>query len=188
MSIATVWGVTVAEQQCEYPCDLLMPAPARRLLRGVDVAAPVDVVYRWLCQIRAAPYSYDWIDNRGRRSPGTPLPWCWELEIGQSFSGIFMLDSFVVDKHLTLRMAPGIGMRLYGDVAITYSVATVDNATCSRLVAVLRAAEPTSRSGAIRTWLLSWGDLVMMRKQLRTLAGLAAAEHAARSSDGRHLG
>ena len=55
--------MTRAEQDRTYPCDDLVPDPGDRLLRGVDVAAPADVVYRWVCQFRAAPYSYDWIDN-----------------------------------------------------------------------------------------------------------------------------
>ena len=182
MSIATAWGVTDKEQQREYPCDLLMPAPAGRLLRAVDAAAPNDVVFRWLCQFRAAPYSYDWIDNGGRRSPHMPLPWCWDLQVGQTFSRIFTLDSFVTDEHLTVRIAPGIGTRLFGDVAITYAVLPA-SPTRSRIVAVIRFDRPATRARTLRTWLLTWGDLVMMRKQLSTFAALAGAEHAAATRD-----
>ena len=178
MGLATEWGVTADERQRQYPCDLLMPSPAGRLLRGVDVTAPADVVFRWLCQLRAAPYSYDWIDNAGRRSPRAPLPWCWQLEVGQTVCRIFTLDSFVPGQHLTLRMAPGTGTRLFGDVALTYAVLPT-GPTRSRIVAALRVGPPTTRLQALRSWLLSWGDLVMMRKQLRTLAALAEAEHAA---------
>ncbi|WP_421735510.1 SRPBCC family protein [Cellulomonas sp.] len=180
MTIATAWGVTAAEQDGSYPCDALVPAPARRLFRGVDVAAPPDVVYRWLCQFRVAPYSYDWIDNGGRRSPRRPLPWTWDLEVGQTFSRIFTLVSFVPDEHLTVRMNRS-GSRLFGDVAVTYAVLAAGPSR-SRLVAVLRTPQPTGRVGSVGTWLLAWGDLVMMRKQLLTFARLAAAEHRAQSS------
>ncbi|WP_210768267.1 SRPBCC family protein [Cellulomonas humilata] len=180
MTIATAWGVTGSEQHRSYPCDDLVPAPAQRLFRGVDVAAPPDVVYRWLCQFRVAPYSYDWIDNAGRRSPRRPLPWTWDLEVGQTFSRIFTLVSFATDDHLTVRMNPA-GARMFGDVAVTYAVLPSGRER-SRLVAVLRSPQPTSRPGAVGAWLLAWGDLVMMRKQLLTFAHLAAAEHGAQSS------
>lgn len=180
MSIATTWGVTRAEQDRTYPCDDLLADPGDRLMRGVDVAAPADVVFRWVCQFRVAPYSYDLIDNPGRRSPRRPLPWCWDLEVGQTFSTIFTLESFVVGEHLTFRMAPGLSTRVYGDIVLTYAVIPVGPER-SRLVAVIRGRRPTGRAQAVRNRLLAWGDLVMMRRQLLTFASLAAREHAERS-------
>ena len=72
------WGVTEAEVTRRYPCDDAVQAPTLQAWRGVTVRAPVDRVWPWVAQIRLAPYSYDWIDNRGRRSPrelaGLPEP------------------------------------------------------------------------------------------------------------------
>src|SRR5690349_25071429 len=73
------WGVTAAEVDRGYPCDHLVPLPAVQLWRGVTVnhRSPAQV-WPWLCQLRLAPYSYDWVDNLGRRSPrelrGLPDP------------------------------------------------------------------------------------------------------------------
>ncbi|WP_243885005.1 SRPBCC family protein [Cellulomonas fengjieae] len=185
MSIATSWGVTAAERDRAYPCDDLPREPGYRLLRGVDVAAPPDVVYRWVSQLRAAPYSYDWIDNGGRRSPRRPLPWCWDLQVGQVVAKVFTIASFVPDEHLTLRVAPGVGTRAFGDIALSYVVVPV-GPTRSRLLGVVRGGAPAGRPLArrfltARDRLLAWGDLVMMRKQLRTFAALAEAEHARRA-------
>ena len=72
------WGVTAAETARHYPCDDVVPTPALQAWRGVSVAAAPERVWPWLVQLRLAPYSYDWIDNLGRRSPrelrGLPDP------------------------------------------------------------------------------------------------------------------
>src|ERR1700728_4611595 len=63
------WGVTSGETSRRYPCDECVAAPTLQAWRGVHVAAPAAAVWPWVVQVRLAPYSYDWIDNRGRRSP-----------------------------------------------------------------------------------------------------------------------
>jgi hypothetical protein len=67
------WGATDAEVARRYPCDELVATPAVELWRGVTVHAPPHVVWRRLRQLRVAPYSYDWLDNAGRRSPAELL-------------------------------------------------------------------------------------------------------------------
>lgn len=57
--LADRWGVTDAETREPYGCDALVVAPALEAWRGVDVAAPPEVTWRRLVQIRLAPYSYD---------------------------------------------------------------------------------------------------------------------------------
>jgi len=68
------WGATPGEVAAKQPCDLLPPPRAVRGDRAISIDAPVAVVFRWLCQLRAAPYSYDLIDNFGRTSPRTLTP------------------------------------------------------------------------------------------------------------------
>ena len=63
------WGVTDEEVARHYPCDDVEPSPSLQAWRGVTVFAPPGVVWPWVTQIQCAPYSYDWIDNLGRRSP-----------------------------------------------------------------------------------------------------------------------
>jgi len=63
------WGVTNDEVVRHYPCDDVVSAPVLQAWRGVTVHATPDDVWPWVSQIRLAPYSYDWIDNLGRRSP-----------------------------------------------------------------------------------------------------------------------
>ncbi|HEX8067098.1 MAG TPA: hypothetical protein VF520_11275 [Thermoleophilaceae bacterium] len=143
------WGTTPDERAAPLPCDAVLPgAPA--VDRAVDVDAPPAATFRWLCQLRAAPYSYDWIDNRGRRSPRELTPGLEHLEVGQRFMTIFRLVSFEPDEQITLRSR---------HVAVTYRVAP------GRLHMRIRS----------RVWLplLALPDLVMARRQLLTLAELA---------------
>jgi len=68
------WNTTPYEHHRPSPADALVPDAPLRLSRAVDVAAPPAHVFRWLCQLRVAPYSYDLVDNRGRRSPPELTP------------------------------------------------------------------------------------------------------------------
>jgi hypothetical protein len=164
------WGVTDAEAAATYGCDELRPDAPGRWLRGVDVAAPADVAFRWLCQLRAAPYSYDLVDNLGRRSPRTLTPGLDELAVGQRVATVFRLHSFVPGRELTLVLPPGPAARASGDMVVSYAALPGARTGTSRLVAVLRV-QPLPRPVEAA---LCWGDLVMMRRQLQNLAGLAA--------------
>ena len=137
------------------------------------VEAPAPRVFRWLCQLRVAPYSYDLLDNLGRRSPRELTPGLDELVVGQRFMTIFTLAAFERDKDVTLRIVPGGPRALFGDLAISYA-ALPDGGSRSRLVAKLRVGLPGDRLLVrLRRTLLAWGDLFMMRKQLLTLKALA---------------
>jgi hypothetical protein len=157
------WGASVAERAAPLPCDELLPDAPTRCDRAISVDAPAAVLFRRLCQLRVAPYSYDMLDNLGRRSPRELTPGVDRLEVGQRFMRIFTLASFVPGDHLTLR-APG--------VAVTYAVRA--SADRSRLVARVRFKAPGGRLGdALVGRVLALGDVVMMRKQLLTLKELA---------------
>lgn len=167
VGVPEIWGVTLAEREADYPCDEHVDGPREAWFRGVDVEAEPSVVYRWLCQLRVAPYSYDLVDNLGRRSPRELGPGLEDLEVGQPFMKIFTLVDFVPDRELTLRLTDRLSRLVFGELAITY------RATPGRLVAKLAvAATPLSY---VRRRVLAWGDLVMMHRQLRNLAELAAA-------------
>ncbi len=126
MSLAHSWGTRPAERALEFPCDGVLRREDGALYRGVDIDAAPAIVYRWLCQMRAAPYSYDWLDNFGRRSPQQWTPGLDELRPGQRFMAMFELVSFEPDRHVTIR-TDATGRKLFGDVAVSYLVAQRDN-------------------------------------------------------------
>ena len=112
------WGSTEAERHAPYPADRYLEHPDDVLFRAVDVDAPADVSFRWLCQLRVAPYSYDLLDNFGRRSPRELTPGLDVLERGQRVMRIFRLIDFETDRHITLELDDSKGRRVFGDTGI----------------------------------------------------------------------
>lgn len=166
----SAWGSTAPERAAHYDCDALVPAADHALFRAIDVAAPAAVTFRWLCQLRAAPYSYDKLDNLGRRSPQWLTPGLERLEAGQRVQTIFRLTTFEDGRSLTM-LSSG---RLFGRVGLSY-VASPVGPQRSRIVAKIVVRYRRTPPGALMRAILPPGDLVMMRRQLLNLRGLAEA-------------
>ncbi len=98
-SFQYVWGTTAAEREAPFPCDRFLPDADEAYFRAADVNAPPSCLFRWLCQLGVAPYSYDWIDNPGLQSPRTLTPGLDELMIGQRVMAIFRLVEFEPSRH-----------------------------------------------------------------------------------------
>ncbi len=171
-SLAFTWGSTSAERVMEFPCDRFLSHADAAYFRAVDVQAPAHTLFQWLCQLRVAPYSYDWIDNRGRQSPRHLSPELEQLAVGQRVMRIFQLAAFEPDRHLTIVIASPQALKIFGEIAGSYIILPRTTQGC-RLVAKLLVRYPTNAPWSWMRWGLPWGDLMMMRKQLLTLKHLA---------------
>lgn len=170
---AQYWHVTEAERDAHYPCDDYAEADWMSIMRGIDINALPPVVFRWICQLKVAPYSYDWIDNRGRRSPRTLTPGAEQLQIGQQLM-IGAITEFVVDDHITGIGDPDAAKR-FGPVAMSYLVRPQsENRPGSRLLTRIRIGGDAPLLRIAHEALL-WGDLIMMRKQFLNLKANAEA-------------
>jgi hypothetical protein len=157
------WGVTTSEILRSYPCDDFVASPTLQAWRGVRVEAPAAAVWPWVTQVRIAPYSYDWIDNLGRRSPGElmGLP---EPQAGDRFTtaagrwGVGRIVSVDPGRQLTGTI---------GGAFMSY-VLVPQEPDVTRLL--LKLVVRTSRWAAPG---LSAGDLIMARRQLLNLKQLA---------------
>jgi hypothetical protein len=166
--VIDTWGSSLGERERSYPCDELLERAERALFRAVTVGAPHQLVFDWLCQLQAAPYSYDWIDQRGQRRPRYLDPSLTELEPGQRFGGSFRLMAFEPGRSLTLFSETPF----CGRVAITYEADPLDEWSC-RLVAKIVLGTAPGIWGRLLSLALPAGDLFMMRAQLLTLKTLA---------------
>jgi hypothetical protein len=167
------WGVSSSEILRSYPCDAFVTSPALQAWRGVRVEAPVAAVWPWVAQIRIAPYSYDWIDNLGRRSPrkliGLPEP-----RAGDRFTT-------AGGRELGRIVSADRETQLTGSIMgafMSYVLVPEDDRT-TRLL--LKVVMQTAR------WIvpaISVGDLVMARRQLLRLKQLTERQlHQGRAAD-----
>lgn len=168
------WGITPEEEKVSYPCDNFLPDSDDILQRGIDIHAPVSTVFRWLCQLKVAPYSYDLIDNFGKRSCRKLIPGLERLVIGQKVMTIFELVAFEENYHLTLMLHSPRSKMILGSIALTYLVQPMIPMALlhCRLLARIRIKYPTGLCSCTR-YFLPLGDLLMMRKQFLTIKYLA---------------
>jgi hypothetical protein len=112
-------------------------------------------------QIRVAPYSYDWIDNLGRRSPrrSITLP---DPVIGDPFTTALGRPT---GRILAVQPAEHLTAQIMGTV-MSYVLVSHGESTRLLLKLITRHRHPT-------TPLFCLGDLVMARRQLLNLARLA---------------
>ena len=168
------WGATEDERAKRYPADDAVPDAKTWTIRAIDVDAPPEVVFRWLCQLQKGPYSYDLLDNLGRRSPRKLIPGLENLELGQQFMTIYELIDFERPTEgsgqITVRTNKLKGP--FGTQAVTYEVS--DNADGgTRLVAKRVLAPPHGPHGPIFKFNLPFIDYVMAKKQMKNMKKLA---------------
>jgi hypothetical protein len=156
------WGVSDSETSRGYPCDEFVAGPVLQAWRGVRVEAPAEAVWPWVAQVRLGPYSYDWIDNLGRRSPrelvGLPEP-----HVGEAFTT-------AGGRRLGRIVSVEPGVQLTATIMgafVSYVLVPQDRGTTRLLLKVVMRT---------RRWAapaLSVGDLIMARRQLLNLKQLA---------------
>ena len=162
--LADRWGVTAEETRRHYPCDDFVTAPALEAWRAVDVAAPPEALWPWVTQLRVAPYSYDWIDNLGRRSPRRllDLP---EARVGDNFTS-------AGGRPFGRIVSLDPGRQLTGTIMgahLSYVLEAEGRRATRLLLKVVMQSTHVATA-------LSVGDLVMARRQLLNLKRLAEAE------------
>jgi len=92
------------------------------------------------------------------------IPGVDQLEIGQTIMTIFDLIDFEPNRHLTLRLNKRVP-KIFGDTIISYQIIRQKHQVCRLLVETL-VNYPKGIIGVLLQYILPFGDLVMMRRQM----------------------
>jgi hypothetical protein len=87
----------------------------------IDLNATSEDIWPWLAQMgngRAGWYSYDWIDNLGKKSLLTINPKFVQIQKGQSIP-FFIIEDFLVNEFITFKFG--------SNTTVTYLLQRLDN-------------------------------------------------------------
>jgi hypothetical protein len=185
--IAYTWGSTAEERLMPFPCDQYIENSDDAYFRAINVKAPTQILFRWLCQLKVGSYSYDWIDRLERiffpvqdsildpPSPNQLLPNVENLAPEQRVMGVFKLVEFEQNRHLTIVMDDERAITMFGNIAASYVIFPITENTC-RLILKGHIRYPRNIFWSWISWVLPWGDLLMMRQQFLRLKNLAESQ------------
>jgi len=171
------WGATDEEVNRPMPGDFLCTTPHLDSTRAVTIGATPEEIWPWIAQLgrgRAGWYSYDFIDNPGRRSAKTILPQFQELNVGDYLptgigSGFKVID-VEPNRFLVLQLCPegGLTLALYPE----------ESSSSTRLVSRIRIRwNLRDPKVAVMVAVVDPGDFVMMRKMMLGIKRRAEASH-----------
>ena len=169
------WGASPGEVSRSLPGDDLVPRPTFNATRAISIAAPPAEIWPWLVQVgltRAGWYSYDLLDNLGRRSARRIIPELQHLTVGDivpmSPDGKQGMTVYSLDPpHSMVWGQPG---------DTTWAWELEDNPDGStRLITRVRSRYRWASPSIAFSVLLEFGDIWMMRKMLMNLRD--RAEH-----------
>ena len=165
-------GTTEEDRAMSFACDSYVVPPLVSYYRAIDVLAPPEIVFRWLCQIKVAPYSYDWFDNFGRRSPQRLTPGVGRLAVGQALLVMFRIVEFVENEHITV-LGETYEWVAGQKLAMTYRVVPRSASSCCIVTKLVAHNGPETFVNRLRREYAPIGELPLMRKQLLSMKRLA---------------
>lgn len=168
------WGATPDEITGPVVGDELCPDARVIATRCITLPTPPTEVFPWLRQMgfrRAGWYSYDWLDNLGRRS-ATRIHDEWQDVVSGSRvpAGPMSFDAAIVEPPhaFVLRVGNGYTTRRRVQFVLAYEARAIPEGT--RLVTRVRIRLNMPGGRLLERFVLGPGDGVMMRKQLLNLS------------------
>ena len=167
------WGATTEEIHGSVVGDNLCRDATLIATRSITISAPPKDVFPWIRQMgfgRAGWYSYDWIDNLGRKS-ATKVHEEWQsVESGDKIpSGPISFTAAIVDAphHFVLEIK-SLGKKS-PKLHFTLAYELRDDSQETRLVTRMRSRINLPFGSLFERFILGPGDGIMLRRQLLTI-------------------
>jgi hypothetical protein len=167
------WGATSEEILSPVVGDDLCPNATLIATRSITIKAPPQDVFPWIRQMgfgRAGWYSYDWLDNLGRKS-ATRVHEEWQsVESGDTVpSGPISFTAAIVDppRHFVLEIK-SFGKKS-PKLHFTLAYELRDDPQGTRLVTRMRSNIKLPLGSLFEKLILGPGDGIMLRRQLLTI-------------------
>jgi len=146
----------------------------RELLRCVEINAGPSDIFIWLKQLRIAPYSYDFVDNRCKKSPDFIIENLPPLKVYTHFLLVFHILEFEENSFISARFCEPINtpVNLYmRDMFIEYRI--VEETTNTKLWCKVKGHFNTDISSRGFFFIFSVINKIMMARQLKNIKKLS---------------
>ena len=146
----------------------------RELLRCIEVGANASDIFVWLKQLRIAPYSYDFIDNNGRKSPDYIIENLPPLKVNTHYLLAFHIFGFEENSFIACRFCEPINppLHLYmKGLFIEYRIA--EEGTRTKLWCKIKGYFNTDISSKGFYFIFSVVNKIMMTRQLKNIKKLS---------------
>jgi hypothetical protein len=152
----------------------ILNTECRELLRYIEISANPPEIFVWLKQLRVAPYSYDFIDNRSRKSPYFVIENLPPLKINTHYLLAFHISEFEENSFIACRFCEPINepVNLYmKDLYFEYRI--IEQGTKNILWCKIKGYFNTDISSKGFFYIFSLVDKVMMKRQLKNIKRLS---------------
>ncbi len=175
------WGSTTEEVHSSVVGDNLCPDATLIATRSITINAAPQEVFPWIRQMgfgRAGWYSYDWLDNLGRKS-ATRVHEEWQsVHSGDKVpSGPISFTAAIVDApcHFVLEIR-SLGKK-NPKLHFTLAYELRDDPQGTRLVTRMRSQIKLPFGRLFEKLILGPGDGIMLRRQLLTISKYASSHN-----------
>jgi hypothetical protein len=164
------WGATAEEINSSVVGDDLCSNATVIATRSITIGAPPQDVFPWIRQMgfgRGGWYSYDWLDNLGRKSASTIHDEWQSVEAGDKIpSGPISFIAAIVDapRHFVLEIKSHGKKSPKMHFTLAYELR--DDPQGTRLVTRMRSRIKLPLGSLFEKLILGPGDGIMLRRQL----------------------